>query len=433
MARPQFLLLLIGQTVSQLGDRLHNMALFALVDAAAATSTAGVEVSKIAIVTALPTVFAPVIGALVDRWSKRATMILCDIFRTMVVAIIPFLYHLLGYIWPAYVVAFFVGLAGVFFNAAKMSLIPDLVQREELLSANAALTTIGRIATVTGIVGGGFMVGWTFWRRFGWEGYEAGFYMDSLSYAVSVLTLTAILILSAHHARRNRSAHPIAESAHVVRRELKHLAGDMRTTWSLIRTHHGLRFVFLMVIILGLLAGSLYGILTAAALAVLKVGPKGIGILGGLLAGGMILGGLLVGVMGSRWDKRWMTVVGCLLMGLLMIGCSFAFQYAVFLPVAFLGGAVLAPVMVSMDTLLHESAPADSRGLVFSTRDTVLGASFMLFSLVVGVTAALLRMAGAEDSYAMTLGIFGILAVLASVGAALTQRRRPGSPGDVAR
>ena len=47
LARPQFTLLVIGQTVSQLGDRLHNMALIALVAAAAETATTGLEISKI--------------------------------------------------------------------------------------------------------------------------------------------------------------------------------------------------------------------------------------------------------------------------------------------------------------------------------------------------------------------------------------------------
>jgi tyrosyl-tRNA synthetase len=39
------------------------------------------------------------------------------------------------------------------------------------------------------------------------------------------------------------------------------------------------------------------------------------------------------------------------------------------MPIAFVGGAVLAPVMVSMDTLLHEWSPRGARGLVFSSRD----------------------------------------------------------------
>ncbi|HEX6942269.1 MAG TPA: MFS transporter [Gemmatimonadaceae bacterium] len=419
LARPQFTLLVIGQTVSQLGDRLHNMALIALVAAAAETATTGVEIGKIGNATLLPTLFAPIVGALVDRWNKRVTMVVCDLTRAIIVALIPWLYLTLGYIWPVYVIAFFVGLCGVFFNAAKMALIPDLVDHEQLLPANAALATIGRFATVAGIVGGGVMVGWTIWQRVGWEGWEAGFYLDSLSYTISFLTLVLIAFLS-HTALKRNKEHHLADDAAVVRREMAHLAGDMRQTFSLIRSHHGLRFVFLMVVVLGALAGSIYVILTAGSIAVLDVGTKGVGFLGGLLAGGMIVGSLLVGTIGSRWDKRWMMVVGCLLMGVFMILGSIWFSYFIFMPIAFMGGAVLAPVMVSMDTLLHEWTPRTSRALVFSTRDLVLGAAFMAFNTVVGFTIAFLQSV-AETPYAVAMFVFGIFVVTSTIGASWTQ------------
>jgi len=420
LGRPQFVLLVIGQTVSQLGDRLHNMALIALVAAAAETATTGVEIGKIANATLLPTLFAPIVGALVDRWNKRFTMIFCDLMRAVMVAFIPLVFVTLGYIWPVYVIAFLVGLAGVFFNAAKMALIPDLVEHDQLLPANAALSTIGRFATVAGIVGGGLIVGWTIWQRVGWEGWEAGFYVDSLSYGVSFLTLVLIAFLSHHATKRNKTPHPLAESAEVVRRQMAHLAGDMRKTFRLIRSHHGLRFVFLMVVVLGALAGSIYVILTAASIAVLNVGTKGVGFLGGLLAGGMIVGSLLVGTVGARWDKRWMMVVGCVMMGVFMLFGSIWFSYAIFMPIAFAGGAVLAPVMVSMDTLLHEWSPRSARGLVFSTRDLVLGASFMTFNTVVGFTIAFLQSV-ADTPYAVAMFIFGVFVIASTVGASWTQ------------
>lgn len=428
LARPQFALLTIGQTVSQLGDRLHNMAVFALIAVAAETATTGVEVSKVGVVTAAPTLLAPVVGALVDRWNKRFTMLACDFFRALVVASIPWLYSTTGFIWPVYVVAFFVGLAGVFFNAAKMSLIPDLVDRDELLAANAALTTIGRFATITGVVGGGVMVGWSVWERVGWEGWEAGFYMDAVSYGISVATLGLIMWLT-RASRRDDAHHPLAESAEVVRTEVRSMAADLRETLSLIASHHGLRFVFLMVVVLGALAGAIFNLLAAGSLAVLKVGTEGLGILGGLLAGGMAVGSLLVGTVGTRWDKRWMMVVGCLLMGLFMLGGSVWFSYAVFLPIAFVGGGVLAPVMVSMDTLLHELVPGPARARVFSTRDLVLGASFATFSVVVGTVVALLE-AVAETPYAVAMFLFGLVVIAGTFGAAATQLgfRRTGQP-----
>jgi MFS family permease len=422
LSRPEFTLLVIGQTVSQLGDRLHNMALFALVAAAAEANTTALEVSKIGVATLIPTAFAPIVGALVDRWNKRFTMIACDLVRAIIVLLIPWVYLTLGYIWPVYVIAFFVGLAGVFFNAAKMALIPDLVEHDQLLPANAALTTIGRVATVTGLVGGGLLVGWTIWNRIGWEGWEAGFYIDALSYFVSVLTLIGIAVLSHAAFKRNGGHHPLSESAHLVAEEVAHFRSNMRETFKLIKTHHGLRFVFLMVVVLGALAGAIYNILSSASLSILGAGARGVGFLGGILAGGMIVGSLLVGTVGTRWDKRWMMVIGCLLMGLLMLLGSAWFSYQIFIPIAFIGGAVLAPVMVSMDTLLHEWSPRGARGLVFSTRDTVLGATFVTVNLLAGVAIATLPVV-ADTPYAVALFLFGLVVVVGTLGASWTQIR----------
>jgi MFS family permease len=132
------------------------------------------------------------------------------------------------------------------------------------------------------------------------------------------------------------------------------------------------------------------------------------------------VGSLAVGTVGKRWDKRWMMVAGCLLMGALMLLGSAWFSYAVFMPIAFLGGAVLAPVMVAMDTMLHEWSPRGSRGLIFSTRDTVLGASFIGFSTLAGTTVALLT-AVVRTPYPVGLFIFGLVVILGTLGAGSTQ------------
>jgi MFS family permease len=159
--------------------------------------------------TAPVVLFGPVAGAMVDRWDKRRTMLACDLARTGLVAAIPWLFLTTGHLWVVYVVAFFVFLLGIFFNAAKMAMIPDLVERHELLAANAALTSVGRIATVVGIIGGGVLISWPIWQRLGWSDYAAGFYLDAGSFALSVLTLGAIGAVSRHTTPKPlTAAHP---------------------------------------------------------------------------------------------------------------------------------------------------------------------------------------------------------------------------------
>ncbi|MBK8058761.1 MAG: hypothetical protein IPK33_13175 [Gemmatimonadetes bacterium] len=156
-------------------------------------------------------------------------------------------------------------------------------------------------------------------------------------------------------------------------------------TLAVVRTDRAMRFVFGSLIALALFASTIYVVMTYSVQTVMGRGTKGVGYLGGTLGAGMIVGSLLVGTVGSRWDKRRTILVG-----------EYDHRVAddrgrgVFLlwdvraPVAFLGGALLAPVMVSQDTLLHENAPPTARALIFSTKDLILAGVFMLSALLVG-------------------------------------------------
>ena len=433
LRRPAFALLVVGQTVSQLGDKLHHVALLSLVASQAEASSSGFALGQLSIVFTLPLMFAPIAGALVDRWNKRATLIFADLFRAIIVALIPWLYRQTNHLWPVYVVAFFVFLLGVFFNAAKMSLIPDLVRREELLPANAALTSIGRVATAVGFVGGAAIIGWNWWQRhLGWQGFEAGFYMDAVSYVVSVITLVTIAVLGVRHARRHAAAHRSAhETAEVIGRELADRAAGFRETLRLVRRQRELRFVFGTVLLLGLIAASIYVAITASVQTVLGAGTSGAVYLGALAATGMIPGSLLVGSIGSHWNRQHIILVGCLLLGLLMVVGGAAFTYVAFIPIALVGGAILAPVMVSQDTLLHEWAPANRRAFIFSTRDLMLGAAFMASALLVGGGTTVLGWLGVEQPFRLALFLLGGLITAISLVAEVfvlrqsSTRRRP--------
>jgi MFS family permease len=195
---------------------------------------------------------------------------------------------------------------------------------------------------------------------------------------------------------------------------VRHLVRDMRETLRLIRTHHDLRFVFATVVLLGALAASIYIVFTASVQSVLQQGTRGVGYLGGLAAAGMVVGSLVVGTAGTRWNKRHTVLVGHLIVGLLMIAGAIAFHFAAFAPIAFIGGAVLAPIMVSQDTLLHEAAPAGERALIFSTRDLILGATFGTSALIVGAGISVLGYLGSDNPYRLALPILGALICIAA-------------------
>lgn len=431
LGRPRFSLLVLGQTVSQFGDKLHHMALIALVGAGASAHTGGLELAKLSVVFTAPVVlFGPLAGALVDRWNKRRTMLVTDLLRAVIVGLIPWIFVVTGKLWLVYVAAFFVFMLGIFFNSAKMALIPELVDREQLLPANAALTFIGRFATVGGIVGGGMIMGMTYWRRFGWSDYAAGFYLDAISYLISVLTLAGIILGTRRLDRADQGNQPPPEVAtREVKRALSHLVGDVRSTLRIVWRDPGLRFVFGSLVLLSLFASTVYVAMTYSVQTVMGRGTRGVGELGGILAAGMIVGSLLIGTVGSRWEKRQTIMICAAVIGLMMVLGGVFFSFAIFAPVALVGGALLGPMMVSQDTLLHEYAPATSRALIFSTKDLIVGAVFMSSALSVGGGIYLLGRLGIAEPYRLALILLGLLICAAGVAGevAVLRRARSGS------
>ncbi len=407
LRRPGFSLLVVGQTISQLGDKLHHMALIALVGAGARVETGGIELAKLSVVFTAPVVlFGPLAGALVDRRSKRGIMIACDLLRAILVALIPTIYQTTGHLWSVYVVAFFVFLLGMFFNAAKMAVIPDLVHRDELLAANAALTSIGRVATVLGIVGGGALIGLPIWQRIGWSSYAAGFYLDAISFALSVITLTGIAALAGAAFPHPPVPHPEAHGPRT-------LLTDVRISLGVIRKTPGLRFAFTSLVMLALFASTVYVAMTVSVQTVLGRGTTGVGILGGFLGAGMVLGSLAVGALGKGLSREAIIRTGIGVIGVLMALGGIVFTFDALIPVAFLGGLVLAPVMVAQDTLVHEHAPAGNRAVLFASKDLLLAGVFAATAFTVGGTIYLLGNFGVGEPYRWVLGLVGAVLLVA--------------------
>ena len=102
-----FFFLWLGQIISQIGDRLGQMALIGLIYMQSPGSS--IELAKILSFTILPVfLIGPVAGVYVDRWDRRRTMFLCDFLRTAMVLFIPLIIILRGPFSLIYLLIFLV-------------------------------------------------------------------------------------------------------------------------------------------------------------------------------------------------------------------------------------------------------------------------------------------------------------------------------------
>jgi MFS family permease len=411
--RRQFFWFTAGQSISGFGDKLHSMALIGLIGAARPRSTAMV-LAGLAVLYCVPFIFiAPVAGVLVDRWSGKHTLIACDATRALLVALIPVGYMASGSLLPLFaLVAGVFGLA-LFFDVAKLAIVPDLVAKQELLAANAISNVTARIATLAGIVLGGMIVGWRLWQRLGWPGYAAGFYIDSLTFSISVATL--FMLTGRRPTRRSQQDRSTDGRAPGQPGLWAGLSRDLHEISRVARRDAPIRIALVSAGLLGIVAGCMYVIVVVVLQTRTTWGTPGVGFVVGIMAGGIVVASVVVGQLGRGWRRDRMIVWGFAGIACLLVASARPFMFAWHGPLSFAGGLALAPIMIAQDTLLHESLPEEIRGRVFSLRDVILNVAFGLSAAATGVTVTALSRLGVEDPFRVTLLVVGPLVLLVAL------------------
>jgi predicted MFS family arabinose efflux permease len=177
-----YLILWSGQAISSVGSSASNLALplliLAVTQSPAQAGLAGALRSLAYLLLGLPA------GALIDRWDRKRTMILCDIGRALALGSIP-LAQALGHLTMAqlYLVSLIEGTLSVFFGLAESAALPRVVAKEQLPAATAQGEVTDNAATFVGPSLGGALFG---------VAQGLPFLADAISYAASVLSLSWI-------------------------------------------------------------------------------------------------------------------------------------------------------------------------------------------------------------------------------------------------
>jgi MFS family permease len=172
----------LGQVVSELGNWFNFIAGLGLVRAVSGGApevTAALLVSRIAPFA----LFAPIAGALVDRWSRRKVMIVADIVRA-VFALGFLLVEKPEHLWFAYLCSVVMALFTALFEAAKNAATPNITGDEGLLAGNALMFSSRFLLMAIGAALGG----WTS----DIFGYQSAFIVNSLSFLVSAYSVWLI-------------------------------------------------------------------------------------------------------------------------------------------------------------------------------------------------------------------------------------------------
>lgn len=147
-----------GQTVSQLGDRVSELALPLI-----AVTTLQVSPAQVGILTAAiwaPNLLSLVVGAWVDRQRcKRRLLVVANLVQAAAVAVLP-IAHLAGFVSMdlLYAVALVLGAGGVLYQTSYPPFFARLVRRDQYVQANSLLSATRSGSFIVGPALGGLLI-----------------------------------------------------------------------------------------------------------------------------------------------------------------------------------------------------------------------------------------------------------------------------------
>ncbi|MBT3367394.1 MAG: MFS transporter [Nitrospina sp.] len=337
---PSFRNLWYGQVVSELGDWLNSIAIYALI---LKLSDSGMAMAGAMMAKLLPIVLvSPIAGVVVDRVSRKNVMIISDLLRCVVV---------LGFLlvedqdalWLVYALVIVeISLSG-FFEPARSAIIPSLVPKSDLVTANALSGSTWSVMLAFGAALGGGVV-YLF-------GIKIAFILDASTFLLSAWFISKI-------APQEKSE----------KRDSPKLTGELS---------EAIRYLIAepMVLVLSLLkaglavAGGIMTLIPLMASQLLSVSPSlGIGILYSARGLGAALGPVLVRrIFGeSASVLQWAIASAFFLKALSYIFIAYShnlWTLSLGVGLATLFGSI---IWVFSSALIHLSAPDHYLGRVFS-------------------------------------------------------------------
>lgn len=352
LRRPGYRGLFAAQTVSRWGDTFNTVALVVLVFRLTGSGLGVVGVVVAEIVPVL--VLAPVAGVVIDRLGPRRVMVAADVWRVAAALALPLV---AGSIVGVYAVAVALSAGTVFFNPAAQSVVPSLVDEDELVAANSGLWSAAVVSQIVLAPLAGLLVAVL--------GPAPAFVLNSATFALSAAILAGLRL----PARATDAHQPwrasLAEAVRLLGR------GPLLRTLALVQ------------VLAALSAGATSALLVVLAGRHLRIGADGFGLLLGAIGVGAAVGPLLLARLSSD-PRRPALVFGPLLVrGIVDLVLATFTSVGVAIAALVAYGIGTSTGSVTFNSLLQVEVSERHRGKVFAAFDA-LWQSGRLASLALG-------------------------------------------------
>jgi len=340
---------------------------------------------------ALPTVLLTMIGgAVADRVDRRKLLLFTQSSNSLIVLALAILTST-GQIqvWHVIAAALLAGVILAFDQPARMALVPQLIERADLMNAVALQSMVWQGTRIVGPAIGGLLI-----SRFGGgrEGVAACFYLAAAFTGIMVAALVKLRVL-----------YETPETAE------KHLGRNMVEGVAFIAKNRVFASLIGLTFFDSIFGLSYVILLPVFAREVLHVESLGYGFLMGISGVGALVGTTFVASLGDYRYKGRLLLVGAVCFGVTLVLFSFSRIFVLSLGVLFVSGVANSLYMTTVNTSLQALVPDQLRGRVmgiYSLTWGLLPMGGMVGGTIATVTSAPFAVAvGGTLVVAMALGV----------------------------
>lgn len=388
LSNRSFLFLWLAEVFSQIAFNMVNFILIIIVYELANSSTA---VSGLILSFTIPAItFGIIAGVYVDRWDKKKVLFLTNVARTFLLILLAVFHLNLPFV---YALSFATAVITQFFIPAETPMIPLLVKKDQLLSANAlfGMGIYGSIL-VAYALSGPFII---------FFGNIFSFLIIGVFFLFAAFLIQLIKVPGhKKNKENNKSKNTLINFSpkNFIREEIKQAFALIARTKAVYRSLFLLTLSQTIILILAVIGpGFTKQVLGTSVeqFPLLIVTPA---------AFGMVIGAIIIGNFFQRISKETMANTGVLLSGIIIFFLPFGSKVASkslidsvnsYLPnflildifhimifLAFLLGFANALVFVPSNTLLQEKTSDELRGKVYGTLNALSGI-FSLFPIII--------------------------------------------------
>jgi MFS family permease len=406
-----------AQLAAQLADKFL---LFSLIILAYEISGGSTPVAVTLLTYTVPAVlFAPPAGVIADRLDRKQIMLWCNLGRAGAVALIPLaalVPQLRGDFVHLLVITFIFSAVGQLFGPAEAAVIPTILPRSALITANSmALLTM----VLTLVVGGALA---PIVSRID---LYAPYWL-----AAALLVVGATFIFASDIPGLERTTEPPVAAG---RNRFHRVLIDMKEGIDALRASRGLMLAFGQVSIAVLVLFMLFALAPAYVSNVIGIAPQDSYVILGPATGGAILSAVLLGQFVRNVDRSRLLIGSLIANGITMLALAAVPQAMSQIPDlranARITGAVFSlilgvefgAIMIPAITYLMETTSDEIRGRIFA----------LLYMVINGVTALpVLAAAALSDTIgtAHVIGGLGGLLIIGGVAVLIAGRRGRASP-----